>query len=178
MKRSWDYWINESVFLDKGVTNIVKRKQAIYIFVKEGLLPLVESKGYKLILNEVQLTKTILQMLYFLREGKQIKPQPLEDCIPEEHYDYFEHVFDSFVWDTFWKKWGELQDFEEGGCGESLRISLHTFLWSWVHFDLSDAVFKLERELEADEYYEEGSKGKDDPYLQETSKRDYLDRHS
>lgn len=177
MVTSWDYWINEGVFLDKGVSNIVKRKQAISIFVREGLLPLLESKGYKLFLNEAQLTKTILQMLYFLRDGKEIKAQPLEECIPEEQYVYFDYVFDSSVWQRFWRYWSCLQDFDEGGCGESLQISLSSFVWSWIDFDRSDAVYKLQKELDDENYQDEGSKGKDDPYLQETSRRDYLDRH-
>lgn len=178
MYSSWEYWINEPVFLDKGIRNIVKRKQAIYIFVTEGILPLLESNGYKLILNEARLTKTLLQMLFALREGKQIQAHLLDGEIPEEHLDYFEHRLDSFVWDRFWTQWGCLQDFDEGGCGESLRMTLPLFLWSWIDFDGSDAIYQLQKELESDEYQDEGSKGKDDPYLQETSKRDYLDRHS
>jgi hypothetical protein len=32
-------------------------------------------------------------------------------------------------------------------------------------------------DIEKDEYLEDGAKGKEDPYLQETSRRDYQDRH-
>ena len=177
MYSSWEYWINEAVFLDKGIFNIVKRKQALYIFVKEGLLPLLESNGYKLIFNEAKLTNILLQMLFALREGKQIQPHILDDDIPEDYLNYFEYTLDSSVWDRFWTQWGCLQDFDEGGCGESLRMTLPLFVWSWINFDTSDAIYQVQKELE-EEYQEEVSKGKDDPYLQETSKRDYLDRHT
>jgi hypothetical protein len=177
MNSSWNYWINEPVFLDDGVYNILKRKQAIYIFVHEGLVPMVESKGYKFYMNDALLTKTILQMVFALRENKKIQPLPCEFQIPQEFYDHFEHQFDSSVWLSFWNEWGNLQDFKEGGCGESLRYQLPVFVWSWIDFHNSDTIYKLAKELEEEEYQEEGSKGKDDPYLQETSKRDYMDRH-
>jgi len=178
MVTSWDYWINEPVFLDKGVMNIVKRKQAIYCFVKEGLIPLLESKGYRLLLNEAHLTKTLLHMLFALYKGKEIQPRLLDIDISEEHYSYFAYLLDSSVWDSFWKQWGSLQDFDEGGCGETLRVTLSTFVWSWIHFENSPTILRFQEELNDEEYHEEGSKGKDDPYLQETLKRDYLDRHS
>jgi hypothetical protein len=177
MYSSWEYWINEPVFLDKGISNILKRKQAVSIFVKEGLLPLLESNGYKLILNEARLTKTLLQMLFALYKGEKIKPHLLDGNLPEEHLHYFEYRLDSSVWDSFWTQWGSFQDFEEGRCGESLRWTLPSFVWSWIDFESSTAIYQIQKEIEEEIYQEEGSKGKEDPYLQETSKRDYQDRH-
>jgi hypothetical protein len=58
-----------------------------------------------------------------------------------------------------------------------LRSLLFEFLWSWLDFETSPAIQDLLQELEDTEYFDEGSKGKDDPYLQESSKRDYHDRH-
>jgi hypothetical protein len=177
MESHWNYWINEPVFADKGVFNIMKRKEAIYMFVHQGLVPMIESKGYKLYMKDGLLTKTLLQMLYALNEEKQIEPKQTEYEIPDEFLDYFEYQFDSSVWESFWSRWGNIQDFDEGGCGESLRMRLPIFVWSWIDLENSASIYRLQKELEEEEYQEEGSKGKDDPYLQETSKRDYMDRH-
>lgn len=173
----WDYWINEPVFLDGGVMNIVKRKQAISIFVKEGLLPLLESAGFRCVYTDVQLIHILLSILYRLYEGKDIIPYQRSEQNIQEHQWLYEHRLDSFAWNRFWKRWGSSQDFEEGRFGECLRFKLPTLVWSWIDLDQSPASIGLEKELEEQEYQDEHSKGKEDPYLQDHSRRDYQDRH-
>jgi hypothetical protein len=177
MTSLWNYWINEPIYLDEGVFNIVKRKHAIYTFCREGILPLVRSVGFRIIHDEKKLTSILLQMLFAMANGKDIKAIPYEEKPYEEVYEYFCFVLDSQVWETFWSKWGSLQDFQEGSFGYPLRSLLFEFLWSWLQFETSPAIQDLLQELEDTEYFDEGSKGKDDPYLQESSKRDYHDRH-
>ena len=187
----WDYWINEPVFLDGGIMNIVKRKYAVSIFVKEGLIPFIENAGFRFQYNEVQLIHIMLSLLYRLYEGKNIVANPKHEkyieeyeWIYQEHEWLYEHLLDSTSWSRFWKKWSGSQDFEEGRFGASLQYKLSSIVWSWIDIEASPACIKLDRELEAQENQEEFPKGKEefpkgkeDPYLQDNSKRDYQDRH-
>lgn len=173
----WDYWINEPVFLDEGVLNILKRKHAIYVFCTEGLLPFLERFGFAIVYDEKQLTAILLRMLYALSQRKQIKSVPFQDKPYEEVYAYYLHLIDSQEWERFWSTWGQMQDFLPDSFGYKLRAELPEFIWSWLDFDSSYAIQDLLRELEEADSSDEGTKGKDDPYLQETLKRDYQDRH-
>jgi hypothetical protein len=173
----WDYWINEPVFLDGGVMNILKRKQAISIFVKEGLVPFIEKAGYRFHYTDVELVHVMLCLLYRLYEGKNVIAHERVEKNMLEHLWLYEYRLDSTAWARFWKTWGSSQDFEEGRFGECLRYKLQTFVWSWIDMDRSPASIQLERELEDQENQEEFSKGKEDPYLQDHSRRDYQDRH-
>jgi hypothetical protein len=174
----WDYWINETVYFDGGVFNSMKRKQAIAIFVKEGLVPFVEGAGYFFEMNDVKLAHILLSLLYRLYEGKKVYPSPRYDrYVNDEQLFLYEHLFDSMAWDKFWAVWGSYQDFEEGRFGECVRYTLPSLVWSWIDLERSPRAIRLEKELEEQEYQEEFPRGKEDPYLQDTSKRDYQDRH-
>ena len=177
MASQWSYWINEPVFLDKGVSNIVKRKQAIYLFCCEGLIPFVEKHGFKLRYKTTQLTRIVLRLLFQMERGKKVKPLAYEDNLPMEMYQLYSDIFDFERWESFWSRWADYQDFEEGKPGFPLRSSLSEFVWSWVDFDFSPAIERLLQDLEDADSSDELSKGKEDPYLQDTSKRDYQDRH-
>jgi hypothetical protein len=173
----WEYWINEPVYLDGGVFNIVKRKQAIAIFVKEGLVPFIEKSGYYFEYSDVKLAHILLTVLYRLYEGKQILAHPRYDKYVDEQMFLYDHLFDTMAWDRFWSVWGSYQDFQEGRFGESLRYKLPGLVWSWIDLERSPRAIRLEKDLEEQENQEEFPKGKEDPYLQDTVKRDYQDRH-
>ena len=173
----WSYWINEPVFLDKGVTNIVKRKEAIYHFVSEGLFPLLQKAGYALYYSKTETTSILLKLLFTIRQGKKVQPLARNDGISEEHLEYFEFVLGWEEWTDFWLIWGTLQDFDIGGCGHEFRMRLPLFLWSWLSLEISPAAIKLQEQLDEAETMEDFPKGKEDIYLQENSKRDYTDKH-
>lgn len=173
----WAYWINEPVFLDDGVMNIGKRKHAIAQFVHEGLLPFVHKAGYRLCLHEGELTVTLLRLLYALQNEKHVVPIQIEGDFLAEQYDLYCFTLDADMWMRFWKGWGTLQDFAEGSPGYKLQFSLSEFVWSWLDLETSEKALKLYEELEDDTYQDELAKGKEDPYLQDTSKRDFQDRH-
>lgn len=177
MDYMWNYWINEPIYLDDGVTNILKRKHAIYVFCDEGIFPLLESFGFRMIYDRKEMTRILLRLLYTISIGKGVKPARLYERPKEELYEYYCHCLDTREWEEFWYKWGSLQDFQSGRFGYCLRATLSEFIWTWIDIEYSPRFEKLLKELEEEEYYEEGAKGKDDPYLQETSKRDYSDRH-
>jgi hypothetical protein len=177
MEDTWNYWINEPIYMDDGVTNILKRKQAIYFFCTEGLIPFIESAGFRMIYDQKELTRVLLRLLYMLSVGNKVKPIRLCERPREELYEYYCHWLDTRDWEGFWSKWGCLQDFQPDRFGYCLRTTLSEFVWTWLDLDYSPGFEELLKELEAADYFEEGTKGKDDPYLQETSKRDYSDRH-
>jgi hypothetical protein len=173
----WGYWLNESIFTDEGVVNLLKRKHALYLFCYEGLIPFVESAGYKFRFAEGELYRVLLRLLYTMYQRKQVVPI-LNDCqYYQDQYDYFSYKLDTEMWQTFWKQWGSFQDFAVDGYAHKLHYDIAEFVWSWIDTESSPTALALYRELEEIDYYDEAAKGKDDPYLQETSKRDYQDRH-
>ena len=174
---TWEYWINEPIYVDKGITNILKRKQAIYLFCKDGLIPFVKQEGFSLVYDTKELTVILLRLLYGLYKGYDVKPNRTEKDVPKEFYDEYCYRLDSQEWELFWSKWGDLQDFEDGRFAYSLRFTLSEFVWTWIHLENSSTTRELMRRIEEESYGEDGFKGKEDPYLQETSRRDYSDRH-
>jgi hypothetical protein len=174
---SWDFWINEPVFYNKGVSVILKRKQALFSFVREGIVPLLQAKGYKLLYSDGQVTRILLNLLMTAQDGKSVRPVTRTDDIYEDHYVLYCHLLDSEVWERFWKAWDGFQDFEEGTPGYKVRFAFPDILWPWIDLESSPVAIQLEKALKEQEAQEEFSKGKDDPYLQENAKRDYQDRH-
>jgi hypothetical protein len=173
----WGYWLNEPIYTDDGVANILKRKHAISMFCRDGLLPFIESAGYKFRFSEGELFRTVLQLLYTLYKGKTVRPM-VNDCqYYEDQYDHFQYNLDTDKWQAFWQTWGSFQDFMEDRYAYRLQFELPQFVWSWIHMEISPSAVQLYKELEEIEYYEEVTKGKDDPYLQETARREYQDRH-
>lgn len=177
MDKTWGYWLNEPIFMDKGVINICKRKHALYKFCTDGILPFLESNGYYTFKNDTELYACILRVLFALYQGKKVIPHKVDYPHGEDHYSMFLHRLDTDSWTSFWSKWGALQDFEVDAYGEKLKTILPDLLWSWIDFYNSKTIKILEKELIEYDEQDEFSRGKDDPYLQETSKRDYQDRH-
>lgn len=177
MKTTWDYWINESIYIEKRGTVTVKRKQAILSFCKEGLRPFLQKAGYRIYYKDTELTHIVLRLLYTVHQGKKVKPLNVLCDYSKEQYDLYTYKVDTQAWDSFWNRWGQLQDFEEDSYAFRLRNELPLYIWSWLDVDNSTTVIQLWKEIEEQEYHDEVSKGKDDPYLVDTIKRDYQDRH-
>ncbi len=173
----WGYWLNEPIFLDRGVYNYAKRKHAVYRFCVEGLIPFVKSAGYELEFNEAEMCRTMLRLLFKLSQGKKVRPITVECDAQEEQLAHYYYRLDTDAWFSFWSKWGTIQDFDVDGYAHCLQYEMAEYIWSWLDFERSPAIQRVYQELDDEETYDEVSKGKDDPYLQETSKRDYQDRH-
>lgn len=172
----WGYWINEPIFTDKGCA-YAKRKHILYSFCMDGLIPFVEKAGYKFLYRDTELYKIFLTSLYYIHQGKRVRPNRILCDAHEEQYATFHQRLDSDAWMKFWNTWGCIQDFDTEGYAHRMQFDLAEFVWSWLDFDISRAVRQLYEELEQDDYLDEMHRGKEDPYLQETSKRDYQDRH-
>lgn len=177
MSLPWDYWINQPIYLDDGVYNILKRKEAIHIFCYEGLFPLIYKAGYSFRHDDKIIFHLLLTALYdiYLQNPLRIRCQRSDYL--EEQYTEFEDILDTQVWMNFWKKWGRLEDFQEYRYGRKFFYTLPTLVWSWIDIDMSPRARRLQEDIEIMEAHEEATKGKDDPYLAETAKHDYQDRH-
>ena len=177
MDTTWLYWINEPIYLNKGVTQILKRKHAYYYFCKEGLFPFMKSKDYLLEGSPMKLAARLLRLVYHVWRGHHVEALPQDCNFKAEQFDLFCHSFDSLEWEQFWTRWEGFQDFEPGTFGYKFQYILPTFVWSWLDLDNSPAAYMLDKELMDLLEEEEATKGRDDPYLQETHARDYQDRH-
>ena len=173
---NWGYWLNQPIFTDKGAA-YAKRKHILYDFCVDGLIPFVEKAGYQFMYSDTSLFKILLTTLYYIHEGKRVRPNRIQCDAYEEQYTRFHQRLDTEAWMKFWEAWGTIQDFDTEGYAHEMQFQLAELVWSWLDFDNSKAIQKVYEELSYDDYYEEGGKGKEDPYLQETSKRDYQDRH-
>lgn len=175
MEHRWYTWINEPIFLDE--TTILPRKEAIAYFCKEGLFPFVKHQGYRFRLHDAGIIKYVLKVLFFISEKKKVYPSAHAKEIPhlEEQYFHYCSRLDTIAWMEFWETWKLFQDFQEGHYGYNFRFSIPEFIWSWIDLVDSETAIAVEQELDEKEY--EDSKGKEDPYLQDTYKRDYQDRH-
>ncbi len=127
-------------------------------------------------MSDAELVKTLLTLLYKLHEGKTVRPIETDILNEKEQYELYCYKLDTQTWMEFWETWG-FQDFQEGAYASNLRFLLSEFVWTWLDLDSSKAAIELDTELYILHMEEEGAKGRDDLYLQETSKRDYQDRH-
>jgi hypothetical protein len=177
MDTEWNYWINEPIYVDKGVTYIVKRKHAYYLFCRDGLRKFLESYGYFFDNNCKTITVNLLRLMFHIWKGHRVEPICPERDFEEDQFDLYCHTLDFSEWEIFWKSWEGFQDFEPGTFGHEIQTMLPTFVWTWLDLDNSPATYALHKELTELMQEEEAAKGRDDPYLQETHTRDYQDRH-
>lgn len=177
--KHFDLWVafcKEPIYADKGVYNIDQRKEVFYEFCRYGIIPLLENKGYVLEVSEHQLCIRILQVLWYLKNKKNVIPKADNSIhYHEEHYNAYNDTFDHHVWDSFWRKWGNSQDFETP-YGELFKYKLPDLLWSWLDLPNCSITEEIEQNLYEDEQQEQ-IRRKDDPYVMDHSQIDYQDRH-
>ena len=181
-QRRWETWTQQLIYADLGVYNIAPRYLVIRNFVQKGLYPFVRSKGYTLQGDTTRISNSFLRYLFALYIGDTVKFKNPHKNVDKEHFDEFEHRFDSMEMEPFWEKWGCIEDFQDGNFGEKAKYTLPYFLWASLNLEGSPAYRKLEdlfKEIEEMEIAIERkeSKAKDDPYLHDSSKVNYEDRH-
>lgn len=180
-QRLWERWTREIIFMDGGVTNYAPRHCVMREFIYRGVVPFLKAKGYTT-KDPKQITLSFLRYLFTLYLGQKVRflnPYKKES---NDHLVEFEDRFDTMEMEPFWKRWGSIQDFEEGRYAHEVRYTLPYFLWTQIVLQSSPAYIKLERILdELDEMENivrpKESKGKEDPYLQESTRYTYEDRH-
>lgn len=176
--RFYDHFIafcKEPMYADNGIYNIQPRKEVLFDFCNEGLVPFLGSKGYVLECNVQELTARCLRLLWVLSRGKSIVPLPKNLEYNEEHEMMYNYHFDETAWETFWNTWNHLSDFQQK-YGERFKTLLPLLLWTWMNVPNCTMFEEIENSIYEDE---DGfvSKRKDDPYLVDTSQVDYQDRH-
>jgi hypothetical protein len=178
----WEKWVRTPIFADSGVYTIDSRYSVIKDFVEKGLIPFTKKKGYIFFDRPESVTLSLLRYLFALHIGQKVVFNEPHKNIPKDHRFEFEHRFDSMELEEFWEQWKEIEDFQEGRSGHVLLHTLPQFLWASLNIEDSPITIEIEKildevaEMEEIEWRKE-SKGKDDPYLHDTSKVNYEDRH-
>lgn len=178
----WNSWVSKPIFADSGVYNIAPRHLIIRNFVEKGLFPLARRKGY-LFSNDVQrTTNSLLRYMFALWLGQTVIFKNPHKGILKDHELEFEHRFDGMELEEFWEKWKHIEDFQEGGYASRLQYTLPAFLWASMNIEQSPITMKIEAIYDEIEEQEERdrkkeAKGKEDIYLQESSRSNYEDRH-
>jgi hypothetical protein len=173
----WEKWVRTPIFADAGVYTIASRYAVILDFVERGLVPFVKKKGYIFFDNPEELTLSLLRYMFALYTNQQIIfKNHHKNAIPD-HVLEFDHRFDSMEMEEFWEQWKDIEDFQEDRYAAILQHTLPNFLWSSIDLNDSPITIKIEKildEVEEMEAYEwkKDSKGREDPYLQESSRYD------
>lgn len=178
MSAHWDSWCSYPIYTTLSGLCRLRRVEAMQWFCQEGLLPLFQDAGYTIQLSQQELRDTLLRVLYTLDSGKYIRPLPTHDHHPhaQEHKTEYDQRIDTQTWIAFWEQWGQIE-FLSSERLLSFHLLLPALLWSWVDLQQSPAFDVVEKEIEEQDYQDELSKGKEDPYLVDTSRREYQDRH-
>lgn len=182
-QRLWETWTRKMIYADRGVYNIAPRYLVIRNFVQKGLIPFARRKGYVFQDDATRISNSLLRYLFALYVGDTVKFKNPHHKEYEEHFDEFEHRFDFTEMEPFWEEWGCIEDFETGNFGEKAKYTLPYFVWASLNLQGSPAYKKLEavfKEIEESEMTpaeRREAKGKEDPYLQDSAKINYEDRH-
>lgn len=178
----WDLWVRQSIYIGKSLET-APRYLAIQYFVKQGLLPFVREKGYAIKGKAEDIAMRVLQYMFALYlDEKVVFQNPHPDAYMEDIQE-FDDQFDSMELEHFWNTWGYLQDFQEDAYAEKFRYTLPAFVWTQIDLENSSRVIEMEKifqelmEIENYEYLKQNPRAKDDPYLHDTSKVNYEDRH-
>lgn len=174
----WNQWIRTPIFADSGVYTISSRYSVIRNFVTQALVPFVRGKGYLFTANPEQVTLSLLRYMFALYTGKKVKFKNPHTTVIDDHVLEFEHRFDSLELEEFWSRWSSIEDFQEGRYAHTIQYTLPQFLWASININDSPITIKIEKILEdVDEMeahtWKKDSRGKEDPYLHESSRYDY-----
>jgi hypothetical protein len=136
---SWNAWLNETV----GWRNeYVPRRVAIHHFVKYGLIPFVNSKGYTFACSLSALQSRIATGFYN-NQGLSCSESDWRIAVANNDYleqdvDHYWHIMHSDVWARFWKTWGVWADVSEDSWrGSDRRIDIECFVWTQLNLERS-----------------------------------------
>ncbi len=178
-KPTSDYWnfTKKSIYIDKGIQTEI-RWIAYLEFVEKGLLPMAKHFGYHLNGKPIQIVDNLCRLTYSLSKDAYASVRFIPD--PDgtvEDYEYFCFLFNTDIWDSFWRQWSSLYDFSDD-CpfGSKVRYKMHNFLWSFVNIQLSSVTQQVDddiSETELDQIDQEQLKTKkeaEDEYYSHQSK--------
>lgn len=135
----WYDWLTELTDWSGGVSQL-RRHRAIKIFVKEGLIPLLQSNGYRLACTAQDLCSNIATGLYenqgkaYLESNWNIGHKNT-DFLPEEKIHYYD-VLNPDIWEDFWGYWGKWSDFDaDSERGLDRRYDIQDYMWSQLNLE-------------------------------------------
>ena len=170
----FEQWLNAYVRIDECV--IVRRKEWITNFVKNGLYPWIKSKGYSWEFSESHIKNCIATGLYenknksYLTSNWHYSVSNTDTNI--HHYkDHFYHVINLNEWDKFWKIWGNMSDLiEDSPRGQDRRFDIQEFVWEQLDLTNSFQTNIINELLEdlSDDDYDDKKFNRVDTYTQES----------
>jgi hypothetical protein len=134
---SWKSWLNEAVAWGN---EYVPRHVAIHRFVKDGLTPFVNSKGYSFACTPLVLQSRIATGLYN-NMGVSCSESDWRIAVANNDYlegdvDHFWHMMDSDAWEGFWEAWGRWTDVSEDSWrGPDRRIDIEQYVWTQISIE-------------------------------------------
>ncbi len=180
-KMDWNDWLNQPLRWD--VNKELERYKVIYRFVKDGLTPFFNSRGY-IFKRDLQTICSRIATGLFNNEGKHYLDsdwafgEENTDYIPEEK-EHYHFIFSSDDWDDFWRIWGKWDDVANDFYrGLDRRMDIEEYCWTQLDLDKSEQTKKILDMLGIDEDvlndYPKSGKGNkdhqsrtDDIYLKE-----------
>lgn len=155
-KIDFDKWLHTPIFLDEhDYQTAMPRKEALFYFYKEGLIPFIEHHGY-IFDGTIPVFSHFVSFL-FQPSTRDFLIQPVSRILDKVNidYEYFEtRGIPSEDWDAFWKTWGSMTDF----CDEHQKNQYWVPSFCYNRFDLyqSPSTEVVDREYELDGSEEEG----------------------
>ena len=154
----WREWLHTLVYIDfRDDSSVVKRFQSFQYFINKGLIPFVKAHGYTF-QPGVDLANDLANILYdenhkdfhrqsFSREryGKYANDLDLDH--------YFNFGISKEDWDLFWDDWQWMTDFYDSNFRN--RFLLPSFVYNRLDLENSDVTFRLTKELEEEEEYDD-----------------------
>lgn len=150
----WTTWLDTYVYLNElDWKSAMKRKEALHIFIEEGLKPFVQSHGYVFSTHYNLLSHLATYM--YKKYARDFVKQPFARFVDHRNvdYDYYEEVaIPGEEWEAFWQTWGTMTDFYDDNLDN--RWWVPSFCYNRLDLESSDTTNTLDKELD-EEFPEE-----------------------
>jgi len=156
----WLRWLNTEISYD---TEMWKRQNVIFSFVKYDLFPFVKKNGYNFGVTEHKLAQIIARELFHILNNrvKKIKwhSKAVNNVYRQEDIDHFNYIFDSVKWEAFWQRTMLWCDVDVDSL--YTRSIIEFAVWSCLDLDASPQT-RIVNELfeNSDSEYESDTNGK------------------
>lgn len=154
---SFEDWLHEPIHWKGGT--ILPRWRVLHWFVHEGLVPWVQSHGYRWGCNHTYLANCIATGLYDNHRTCHLESEwryPGKNTHPfQEEEAHFHFVLSQEEWDAFWSMFGTWGDVAlDTFRGHDRRLDIQNFVWGQLD---------LEASPQTRQFYELFMSGDDEP---------------
>jgi hypothetical protein len=125
------------------------RWRCIRMFVNDGLVPFVKSRGYEFAVPPKQLAN-LLASGFFANQGRShvssVWSCPLQpDGAYPEDEAHFHYILHRELWDSFWSEWGRWTDVDPAFSyrGSDRRLDCEILVWSQMDLEASPQTGNL-----------------------------------